>query len=113
MFLIDSLIMNTGFLWSKVFLSDDPWLQITDIASFYNIYLPWRFEPDVYTTTFEKLIGKQGGGSEDEQIKEIIAIGNHLGKPLTWNKQKKLPTNYLGVHGDFVKGRLVHGKNIS
>ena len=104
--LIDALITDGGLLWSEIFLSENPWIHIKDVTSFYDLYLPWRFEPNVYTTTFEKLIGEQGGGSAEEQIKEIIAIANYLGRFITAEEAKNIATDLFGGTLTFREGKI-------
>lgn len=43
-----------------------------------KIYLPWTNEAFVYTTTFEKLVGSKGGGSDYFQFLEL----KNIAKPL-------------------------------
>jgi hypothetical protein len=104
--LIDALILDGSTLWSSIFLAQNPWIHVKDIASFYNLYLPWRFEPNVYTTTFEKLVGKEGGGDEATQIDEIIAIANYLGHVITTEEAKKISSALFGGTLTFREGKI-------
>jgi len=48
-----------------------------------RLYLPWLEIPSNYTTTFEKLIGPNGGGSIEDQMEEIRNIAAHINTPLS------------------------------
>lgn len=76
--IIDELIVGGGTIWTAVFESNEPWINLRGIGDFYALYLPWRLHPFVYTTTFEKLVGPLGGGNEVDQINEVIAIAKHM-----------------------------------
>jgi len=39
----------------------------------------WSRQPYNYTTTFEKLVGPQGGGAREAQLAEIARIADHIG----------------------------------
>ena len=65
----------------------------------------WEREDEVYPTTFEKLIGTKGGGNDQNQKREIIAICKHLkisfnGKILNYCKKElyghDVPSNNAG-----------------
>jgi hypothetical protein len=45
-------------------------------------YAPWLQVPNTYLSRFESLIGPNGGGSIEEQRREIMAIAAHVGRPL-------------------------------
>ncbi len=104
--LIDALITDGSMLWSTIFLAQNPWIHVKDVASFYNLYLPWRFEPNVYATTFEKLVGKEGGGDEETQIHEIIAIASFLGHVITREEAKKISSVLFGGTTTFREGKI-------
>ena len=52
---------------------------LPDVATFFGWYLGWRTCPSAYTTTYEALVGPQGGGSRTAQHHEVAAILTHLG----------------------------------
>lgn len=66
-------------------------------ALFYD-RLPWmEQEPGfVYTARFENLVGRQGGGSNRAQAKEIIAIANHIECELSAARCKTVLENLWG-----------------
>jgi hypothetical protein len=45
-------------------------------------YLGWTTAPATRTVRFEALVGSRGGGDDDLQLAEIMAIGAHVGRPL-------------------------------
>ncbi len=104
--LIDELISGGSSIWSTIFLSDEPWKNLENITSFYNLYLPWRFEPNVYVTSFEKLIGAKGGGSDEVQLNEIINIAFHIGKNLSLSEAKVIANLLFGGTLTFREGKI-------
>lgn len=66
--LISSLIKNARLFGTNL-----------NIKNCYEKYLHWKKENIIYTTQFEKLVGPEGGGSQEEQIQEIKNISNFLG----------------------------------
>ncbi len=104
--IIDELIYGGGSIWSYIFSCRIPWQDLYGIASFYNYYLPWRFELNVYTTTFEKLVGPQGGGSQELQYQEIFAIANFLGISITFEEVQALAAELFGGTQTFREGKI-------
>ena len=79
---------------------------ITEIGKLYHLFLPWQFEPYIYTTTFEKLIGENGGGSRDAQVREIIAIANHIGIQIDLEQALDLSEQLFGGTATFREGQI-------
>jgi len=48
----------------------------------YGGFRGWLDDPSVCWSTFERLIGPRGGGSVDDQLREVRALLRHLGFPL-------------------------------
>lgn len=103
--IIDKLIVDSGSVWSVIFKPVTLW-QNKDITSFYNLYMPWRFEPYIYTTTFEKLVGPKGGGNKDVQIREIIAIAHHMGKRVSIHEATGIADKLFGPSVTFREGKI-------
>lgn len=80
--------------------------EVGTIKEMYEYYLPWISCPLVYSTTFEKLIGSKGGGSDELQLQEIIAIANHLGIKLSIDEAKEIAKELFGGSGTFREGRI-------
>lgn len=104
--LIDVLILGGGPIWSALFLSKEPWLSLQSITSFYNLYLPWMLEPNTYTTTFEKLVGSKGGGSDTQQVREIVAMAHHIGLDLDLKTVKGIVDKLFGGTSTFRAGKI-------
>ncbi len=63
--------------------------------------------PDItYVTTFEKLIGRRGGGSDELQIQELMNIAGHIGVPLNRKKCKMIAKKAFGKDYTFRKGQI-------
>jgi hypothetical protein len=56
--------------------------MLDDVDTFFRWFLPWREAPSACTTSFERLIGPQGGGSAAAQEHEIRRLLAHAGYPL-------------------------------
>jgi sulfotransferase 6B1 len=53
-------------------------------------YLGWTTAPATRTVRFEALVGSRGGGDDDLQVAEIMAIGSHVGRPLDERQAKEV-----------------------
>ena len=62
-----------------------------------NFYMPWRYQPMIYTTRFESLVGSKGGGSTHDQIREIMNIASHLGYPITRTRAQEIAFVIFGA----------------
>lgn len=69
-------------------------------------YLGWLKDPGVCSIKFENLVGPNGGGSRQKQIKEITKIANHLKLKVTPNKIKEIASNLWGNSGTFRSGKI-------
>ncbi len=78
-------------LWSDVVFDD-----MGSVRDFYDMYLPWLDCPHVYCTSFEKLVGSKGGGSDEVQFQEISNICDYLGLQKTPEQIKRLCDNLFG-----------------
>lgn len=58
--------------------------------------LPWLKVPLNYTTRFERLVGPQGGGSEEAQHGEIANIARHVGVSLTPDQVREVAAKLFG-----------------
>jgi hypothetical protein len=104
--IITELIVGGGAIWGSVFGASETWRSLKGIKEFYNLYLPWKNEPNVYTTSFEKLVGDKGGGSNDAQLKEIIAIARHIEEPMTQNRARYIARKLFGGTQTFRQGKI-------
>lgn len=76
------------------------------LVDLYHNFLQWSFEPNVYTTTFEKLIGLQGGGDPDVQFQELCNIANFLGIMVTEEKLLSIAQKIYGTGSTFKFGKI-------
>lgn len=76
------------------------------IQNFYASYLPWAKEPFVYATTFEKLVGPKGGGSQEVQLNEIVNIAHHIGLSITRADAQRIANDLFGSAGTFRAGQI-------
>lgn len=80
--------------------------QFNSISNVYKLYLPWQFQPFIYTTTFERLVGSHGGGSKRKQLKEIKNIACHLEIKLSTQQVEKIAEQLFGNTSTFRKGKI-------
>lgn len=104
--LINELIVGGGPIWGAKFGSKQTWRDLHGIAQFYELYLPWQLEHNVYTTSFEKLVGPLGGGSKTEQLQEIRAIAQHMGQKITHDEAKNFASKLFGSTATFREGKI-------
>jgi hypothetical protein len=58
--------------------------------------LTWIYDPTAVICRFENLVGKQGGGSQEAQKKEIIEIAKRLNIELTQDKLEEIIDHLFG-----------------
>jgi len=104
--LLSLLIQDMSKLHVNGCFKNNRVLSFKGISNFYNQYLPWINEPFVYTTTFEKLVGIKGGGSDEEQINELQSIARHIGISISNEKIISLAKNLFGGSATFRKGQI-------
>jgi len=70
--------------------------------------LGWKdLGPDItYVTTFEKLIGYRGGGSDTQQKQEILNIAEHIGITLSPQDCERIAKRAYGKGFTFRKGMI-------
>lgn len=72
----------------------------------YNDRLRWIDSQSVYTTTFEKLIGSKGGGSDNLQYRELINIASHLKIKLADDEIRAIMKKLFGGTWSFREGKI-------
>ncbi|MFB5615351.1 MAG: hypothetical protein ACE5RI_09745 [Candidatus Nitrosomaritimum yanchengensis] len=106
---ISTWIQDTSTLYSsKTSMGwyDKKILSFKGIDDLYYKYLPWMHNTSFYTTTFEKLVGPQGGGSHELQVQEIINIAEHLGYSITEERAIQITQTLFGDGITFRKGQI-------
>lgn len=94
---LSAWIEDTSLIYSSLISWKDPRiLSFKGIDDLYHQYTPWINHPSFYTTTFEKLVGPQGGGSSEEQIQEIMNIAKHIGHPITIQRAHNIADRLFG-----------------
>lgn len=76
------------------------------LPSMYVNRLAWITSPRVYTTTFEKLIGSRGGGSDEQQFEEFRNIAHHFNIILTDQQIVEKAKNLFGGTWTFREGKI-------
>lgn len=61
--------------------------------------LPWMDQEStfVYTAYFEQLVGKEGGGNDRDQLREIVGIAGHINLKLDKTHLKEVSTHLWGA----------------
>lgn len=72
---------------------------------------PWMEESYNYTTSFERLIGSRGGGSDEAQLQELRNINHHLGIHYRPKDLSYVATNLFGGTVTFRKGSIGNWRN--
>ena len=80
--------------------------KLNNIRQNYDIYLPWKDHGLIYVTTFEKLIGPAGGGTEEVQVQEIKNIARHIGLEISDVEAKKCADQLFGDTNTFRAGKI-------
>jgi hypothetical protein len=71
-----------------------------------NNMLPWRLQSNVYTTSFEKLIGAAGGGSDAAQLAELRNMARHIKAPCSDRQLRHIAGQLFGGTTTFRKGTI-------
>lgn len=82
----------------------EPIKEDLSLVEFYKLYLEWQNYDDLYVTTFEKLVGRSGGGSKSIQMNEIKQIGQFLNISLSPEKIDKIAEELFGGTETFREG---------
>lgn len=66
----------------------------------------WRRSPIVETVRFEDLVGPDGGGSAEAQLRAVATLSNHVGVPLSKNRLQKISARLFGGTHTFRSGTI-------
>jgi len=81
-------------------------LKMPDINRRVRSLLPWAEQPFTYTTYFEKLVGREGGGSKKVQMDEVNHIGQHLNIHFTASQLDEITEKIFGGTATFSRGKI-------
>ncbi len=79
---------------------------INQVPHRYGRYMPWKDDPTCCAIKFEDLIGPDGGGSQQAQVKAIRKIAKHIGVRLTPKILETCKKNIFGGTFTFRKGQI-------
>lgn len=79
---------------------------ISHIVKFYRAFLPWAKSSISYTVKFEHLVGANGGGSLEQQLREIYTIGKHIGLAMTRKRTQEVADKLFGDSLTFREGKI-------
>ncbi len=79
---------------------------ISHVKRFYEAFLPWLASSICYTTTFEKLVGAAGGGTDRAQLQELQNIAKHLEISLTEEQMQVIGWKIFGGSLTFREGKI-------
>jgi hypothetical protein len=86
-----------------------PWLM--DIGAMVKSMLPWMRQPNVYSTSFERLVGPAGGGSRLAQLAEVQGIAAHVGVECSEELAGSIADQLFGTTATFRKGTIGDWRN--
>jgi hypothetical protein len=85
--------------------------MLMDIGQMVRALLPWQYQPNTYTTSFEQLVGPAGGGTRAAQIREITNIARHIGVPCSEARAAAVADQLFGGSATFRKGMIGDWRN--
>lgn len=101
-----SLSEGERLMTSMVGVRKEPSPVVRNIRDRFESVLAWRSQPFNYITTFERLVGPQGGGSRERQVQEIRAISSHLGIGYSDREIEAVADRLFGGTVTFRKGMI-------
>lgn len=81
-------------------------VEFPQIDLLFKKFLPWRYQPHVYTTTYEHLVGPLGKGDALVQRREIVNIADHIGLELSTIQINTIIQSCYGGTNTFHKGKI-------
>jgi sulfotransferase 6B1 len=86
--------------------SIDAGLETPSIRESFERFLPWASQPRVYMTSFEKLVGPQGGGDRRIQLEELNKIVRNIGLDFSNAELERVADNLFGGSPTFFRGHI-------
>ncbi|HSW73037.1 MAG TPA: sulfotransferase domain-containing protein [Chlamydiales bacterium] len=75
------------------------------IAWFTRKAMIWMQDPTILTLRYEELVGPEGGGDRDVQIKSVFKLAEFIGSPVTEEKAAEIADQLYGGTSTFRKGK--------
>ncbi len=79
---------------------------VLDLRKRFEHIVKWTCHPMAYVTSFERLVGPKGGGSQEAQYEAIRNIGRHIGLALDPHHIESISANLFGGTMTFKDGRI-------
>ena len=79
---------------------------LVDIKTRCQMIMQWRDYSRTYLTTFERLVGPQGGGDRATQLAELAAVARHLGIRTSRARLDAIVDTLFGGTSTFHKGAI-------
>lgn len=83
-----------------------PQEYISHIKRYYEGFLGWQNSETCYTTRFEDLVGPMGGGTIEQQRREVANIAKHIGADLNEEQVTDICSNIFGSTWSFREGKI-------
>lgn len=75
------------------------------IAWFTRKAISWMQDPNILTLRYEELVGPEGGGDRETQIKAVYRLAEFIGSPVTDEKAAEIADKLYGGTSTFRKGK--------
>lgn len=85
--------------------------RLMDIGAMVKSMLPWMRQPNVYSTSFERLVGPAGGGTRAAQLAEVRGIAAHVGVDCPESLAGSIADQLFGTSATFRKGTIGDWRN--
>jgi len=81
-------------------------VEYPSLSSCFSDYLRWMQYQNIYLTSYEKLVGPQGGGDRELQIQEIVNIAAFIGKKIDYERACVIADSLFGNTSTFRQGQI-------
>ena len=92
--------------WAVEFQTAHPLMWEKGVVGFYKLYMPWMKAPKFHTVKFENLVGPQGGGTKNSQLREIQMVARHLGIEISRVQAENISQQLFGGTTTFREGQI-------
>lgn len=105
--MMTTLIPDSCYWWRLIDLPTEK----GTVGDFFDFMLEWVGLDFVYATSFEKIVGPQGGGDRTVQIEEIKSIAQFCGYVVTDEEVNAIADSIWGSSHTFRQGKIGSWKN--